>query len=177
MFLSLTPSSISSSALGEPGHVALANLTTSSAGTHWFAVVLADVFGCESCDVMLTVGTHLCLARSGQHNNPNSLSCRVDLEADTTYTVRMAYSMSAPPAVGVNFPNNTVTSLSADVASGLSYFFLVPPADVPAVKAGTTGFVSTLKDQLIGQYRNLTGQAPLYGRWSVGFVQYVLTLQ
>jgi alpha-glucosidase (family GH31 glycosyl hydrolase) len=101
----------------------------------------------------------------------------VELEADTTYTVRVAYSMDAPPAIGVNFPNNTVTSLSADVASGLSYFFLVPPSDAPVAKAaGATGFTSTQKDQLIGQYRNLTGQAPLYGRWSVGFVQYVLTL-
>lgn len=51
--------------------------------------------------------------------------------------------------------NSTGTSLYSDVADYVNYYFI----------AGTT------MDKVIAGYRNLTGQAPMYGKWAYGYWQ------
>jgi len=51
--------------------------------------------------------------------------------------------------------NRETTSFWSDVADNIDYYFLLGPT----------------MDQVIAGYRNLTGQAPMYGKWAYGYWQ------
>src|ERR1035437_4287566 len=110
-------------------------------------------------------GSHEGLYRLGQHQAGvwNYRGETVDLSQENT-------NIAIPLLVSTNgfgiFWNNPSRSrmdnrfvhslyLSAEVADRVDYYFLYGPEP----------------DQIVGHYRELTGEAPLFGRWAYGFWQ------
>jgi len=119
-----------------------------------------------SCEVFLGIyGSHEGFYGLGQHQAGvwNYRGETVDLSQENT-------NIAVPLLVSTNgygiFWNNPSRSrvnnrfvhmfyLSAEVADRVDYYFILGPEP----------------DQIIGHYRELTGEVPLFGRWAYGFWQ------
>lgn len=117
-------------------------------------------WGSSNPNINIQLGQQTCQTWQSYRNHPNAMSCRIErLVQGGAYTL----SVDSNVPITVFFRSADVSNtFEATAESNLDYYIVFPEQATPSASA---------MDDVIAQYRYLTGDAPLYGKWAYGFWQ------